>query len=102
VSQPLIEGTGAEVTASGTVMVNYSMWLWDGTLTSQTWTSNPQQLQMGGVLPGLTEGLTGKKVGSRILLVAPPDKAWGAKGNETAKIPANATIVWSIDILDVQ
>ena len=101
VSQNVVEGTGAPVEQASTVYVNYSMWLWDGTPISQTWESAPSEWQMGGLLPGLNEGLLGKKVGSRVLLVLPPDKAWGAKGNETAKVPANATIVWSVDILAV-
>lgn len=48
---------------------------------------------------GLKEGLIGKKVGSRILLVIPPDQAFGDK--EQGTIPAKSTLVFSLDILAV-
>lgn len=48
---------------------------------------------------GLKDGLLGKKVGSRILLVIPPDQGFGDK--EQGTIPANSTLVFSLDILAV-
>ncbi|MCI6773963.1 MAG: FKBP-type peptidyl-prolyl cis-trans isomerase, partial [Bifidobacterium pseudolongum] len=51
----------------------------------------------GGVIQGWTEGLRGKKVGSQVLLVVPPDLGYGDK--EQGEIPANSTLVFVVDIL---
>ncbi|HEY9441362.1 MAG TPA: FKBP-type peptidyl-prolyl cis-trans isomerase, partial [Streptomyces sp.] len=48
-------------------------------------------------LKGLKNGLVGKKVGSRVLLVVPPDQAFGDKAQQA--IPANSTLVFAVDIL---
>ena len=52
----------------------------------------------GNVIPGWDKGLVGKKVGSRVLLVVPPADGYGAQGQ--GQIPANATLVFVVDILD--
>ncbi|MBI0376031.1 FKBP-type peptidyl-prolyl cis-trans isomerase, partial [Streptomyces albiflaviniger] len=44
-------------------------------------------------------GLTGKKVGSRVLIVVPPDLGYGKAAQKG--IPANSTLVFSVDILAV-
>ncbi|MGR6996995.1 hypothetical protein ACU686_00810 [Yinghuangia aomiensis] len=33
------------------------------------------------------------------MLVIPPDKAFGAEGNQQAGVPANATLVLVLDVL---
>ena len=54
----------------------------------------------GEVPPGFEEGLTGQKVGSRVMLVIPPDKGYGAQGNSQAGISGTDTLVFVVDILD--
>ncbi|MFU0573902.1 FKBP-type peptidyl-prolyl cis-trans isomerase [Gardnerella vaginalis] len=109
VSQTLIEGTGREVTAKDTVSAHYTGWTTDkdGKLHQfdSSWVRGiPADFQLaGGVIPGWTKGLTGKKVGSQVLLVIPPEDGYGkeekkdARGNVT--IPANATLYFVVDIL---
>lgn len=109
VSQTLIEGTGKEVTAKDTVSAHYTGWTTDkdGKLHQfdSSWIRGiPADFQLaGGVIPGWTKGLTGKKVGSQVLLVIPPEDGYGkeekkdARGNVT--IPANATLYFVVDIL---
>lgn len=46
---------------------------------------------------GLAGGLAGKKVGSRVMLVVPPDKGYGNQAS--GEIPANSTLVFTLDIL---
>jgi peptidylprolyl isomerase len=98
VIQPLIKGTGAEVTADQTLTVNYSLFLWDGTPVESSFDSGePATFALNQVIPGWTEGLAGQTVGSQVLLVVPPDKGYGAedKGN----IPPNSTLIFVVDIL---
>ena len=100
VSQPLIKGTGAAVTDGQTVTVNYSGWLWDGTKFDSSWggAKFTSALKSGSIIDGWIKGLVGQTVGSQVLLVIPPDLAYGA--TEQGTIPANSTLVFVIDILD--
>lgn len=109
VSQTLIEGTGKKVTAKSTVTAHYAGWTTDKDgkmhqFDSSWLRSMPADFSLaGGVIPGWTKGLAGKKVGSRVLLVIPPEDGYGkedkkdAKGNVT--IPANSTLYFVVDIL---
>ena len=51
-----------------------------------------------GVIQGWTQGLTGKTVGSRVLLVIPKDLAYGDEGQGDAK----GDLVFVVDILGVK
>ena len=102
VSNYVLEGNGPAVKDTDSVVVKFNgkSWKDDKTFestyaTDQTVTWPMDQLSV----KGLKEGLTGKKVGSRILLVIPPDQGFGDK--ETGTIPANSTLVFSLDILAV-
>ena len=98
VAQPLIKGTGPAVTADQTLIVNYSMSLWDGTSVQSTWEDGKTaQISLSTAIPGWQQGLVGQPVGSQVLLVVPPDLAYGAKSSDT--IPANSTLVYVVDIL---
>lgn len=98
VVQPLIKGTGAEVTEDQTLTVNYTGWLWDGTQFDSSWESGePVQFALTGVIPGWTQGLAGQTVGSQVLLVIPPALGYGDQASES--IPANSTLIFVVDIL---
>ncbi|KQY46226.1 FKBP-type peptidyl-prolyl cis-trans isomerase [Cellulomonas sp. Root137] len=98
VAQPLIKGTGAEVTEDQTLTVNYTGWLWDGTQFDSSWDSGePATFALTGVIPGWTQGLAGQTVGSQVLLVIPPDLGYGDQASET--IPAGSTLIFVVDIL---
>jgi peptidylprolyl isomerase len=49
---------------------------------------------------GLTEGLVGKPVGSRVLVIMPPDKGFGQdlQGTDVKKTD---TVVFVIDVLGI-
>ncbi|MFI1283604.1 MULTISPECIES: FKBP-type peptidyl-prolyl cis-trans isomerase [unclassified Streptomyces] len=102
VSSYVLEGDGAAVKDTDSVVVKFHGKTWkddktfESTYTSgQTVTWPLSELSV----TGLKEGLIGKKVGSRILLVIPPDQAFGDK--EQGTIPAKSTLVFSLDILAV-
>lgn len=61
----------------------------------------PFELGAGNVIPGWDEGVEGMKVGGRRELVIPPDLAYGPQGSPPA-IGPNATLVFVIDLLEVQ
>ncbi len=103
VSQTLIEGSGPAVHEGQAIVANYSGWLWaDGTQFDSSWASGAPvafPLTPSGLIEGWVKGLDGVKVGSQVLLILPPDLAYGASGS--GSIPANATLVFVIDILGV-
>ncbi|GAA3378036.1 FKBP-type peptidyl-prolyl cis-trans isomerase [Streptomyces sannanensis] len=102
VSNYVIEGTGPVVKPTDTVAVHYAGVLWkDGkTFDSSYAQGKTQNFPLEQVtLKGLKDGLIGKKVGSRVLLVIPPDQAFGDKAQ--TGIPAKSTLVFAMDILAV-
>lgn len=102
VVQPLIIGTGPAVTSGQTVTMQYLGLIWaSGKVFDTSWGSGPVDLPVGSgqVIAGFEEGLTGQTVGSRVLLIIPPDKGYGDQGNSQAGISATDTLVFVIDIL---
>lgn len=98
VIQPLIQGDGETVGESDYVTVRYKGVKWsDGEEFDSDWQrGTPTGFGLNQVITGWTEGLAGQKVGSQVLLVAPPEKAYGAsEGNELQE----ETLVFVVDIL---
>ena len=102
-------GTGAEATAGKRLSVNYTGWLYNPSGTdgkgSQFDTSVGRSafsfvLGTGSVIAGWDRGVAGMRVGGLRRLVLPPELAYGASGN--GPIPANATLVFEVELLDVQ
>jgi peptidylprolyl isomerase len=104
VSNYILEGDGDAVTADATVLVQFKGVVWDsGEEFESTYTQGQlaqfSMTQMQTVVKGLAQGLTGKKVGSRVLVVAPPSLAYGDKPPSGGKIKKGSTLVFSVDIL---
>ncbi|AWK07840.1 peptidylprolyl isomerase [Streptomyces spongiicola] len=101
VSDYVIEGSGPAVKAGDTVAVQYKGVLWkDGKEFDSSYAKGaPVTFPLSGVIEGWSKGLEGKKTGSRVLLVVPPDMAYGDQAQ--GPIPAKSTLVFSVDILAV-
>ncbi|MGO2745185.1 FKBP-type peptidyl-prolyl cis-trans isomerase [Microbacterium sp.] len=98
--QTLIKGDGDTVAADDTVLVNYTGVLWDEhTVFDSSWGKGAATFDMAGVIPGFTQGLTGQTVGSQVLIVAPPEFAYGDQAS--GAVPANSTLVFVVDILAI-
>jgi FKBP-type peptidyl-prolyl cis-trans isomerase len=52
------------------------------------------------VIQGWDKGVVGQNVGSRIELEIPAAQAYGAQPPQGSGIPANASLVFVVDILD--
>jgi len=97
-------GTGAEAKPGHTVKVDYTGWLTNGKkFDSSVGTGRPFQFMLGAgqVIKGWDEGVAGMKVGGKRQLRIPPDLAYGAKGYPPV-IPANSTLVFDVQLLDVK
>jgi peptidylprolyl isomerase len=104
VVQPLINGNGPKVVKAQTITVHYTGVIWPGgKVFDSSWTSGSPAsfpIGVGRVIAGWDQGLVGKKVGSQVLLVIPPDKGYGVAGKAEAGIKGTDTLVFVVDILD--
>ena len=100
-SQDIIVGTGAEVLATSTLTVHYTLMTWsNGSVVESSWTgAQPATFPLSGVIQGWQQGLPGAKVGGRRLLVIPPDLGYGPKGS--GPIGPNETLIFVVDIIGV-
>lgn len=97
------DGAGNFADSGNVVTVHYSGYLEDGTkFDSSVERDEPFSflLGMGQVIPGWDEGIKLMKKGSKVKLLVPPHLAYGAM--ELEKIPANSTLFFDIELLDVQ
>ena len=97
----LRSGNGPVVAKKDCIVVNYVGRIWRGKVFD---TSYNRQLAgvpigVGQVISGWDDGLVGKRVGSRVLLVIPPKYGYGSKGQSSAGITATDTIVFVVDIV---
>jgi FKBP-type peptidyl-prolyl cis-trans isomerase FkpA len=102
-------GTGTEATNGRRLSVHYTLWMYDpaGTngkgqqiQTSVGGTPFPFVLGTGAVIAGWDRGVPGMRIGGLRRLTLPPELAYGAAGNPP--IPGNASLVFEIELLDVQ
>jgi FKBP-type peptidyl-prolyl cis-trans isomerase FkpA len=102
-------GAGATAEAGKSVTVNYTGWLYDPNKGEQKGlifdTSIGRAtftfvLGSGQVIPGWDEGVPGMQVGGTRRLIVPPSMAYGQ--TRRGPIPPNATLLFEIELLDVQ
>jgi peptidylprolyl isomerase len=102
VAQVLIKGDGPVITAGQTVLMQYTGMIWaSGKVFDSSWASGAVEFPVGvgQVIPGFDEGLVGQTIGSRVLLVIPPDKGYGTDGNQQAGIAGTDTLIFIVDLL---
>lgn len=103
VVKTLVQGTGPALAKNDEAVVNYQGQIWKGgKVFDSSWQSGmPAKFPIGtgGTVPGFDKGLTGAKVGSRLMLVLPPKEGYGKDGNEAAGIKGTDTLVFIVDIL---
>jgi FKBP-type peptidyl-prolyl cis-trans isomerase FkpA len=102
-------GTGTQATNGRTLTVNYTGWVYstsapdhhgsqfDSSIGKQPYSFT---LGIGSVIAGWDQGLVGMRVGGRRTLVIPPSLGYGNRA--TGSIPANSTLVFDVELLDVR
>jgi FKBP-type peptidyl-prolyl cis-trans isomerase FkpA len=102
--EDVVVGTGAEAVKGKMVSVHYTGWLTDGKkFDSSKDRGQPFQFPLGRgqVIRGWDDGVQGMKVGGKRKLTIPPDLGYGAQG-AGGVIPANATLVFEVELLGVR
>ena len=105
------QGTGAEAVSGKPVVVHYTGWLYDAAKPDKKGakfdSSRDRQvpfgffLGAGKVIKGWDEGVVGMKVGGQRTLVIPPGLAYGDRAIPNV-IPANSTLIFDVELVDVK
>jgi peptidylprolyl isomerase len=100
-------GTGATPRKNQTVVVHYTGWLYVNGAKGKKFDSSvdrnePLRFPVGAgrVIAGWDEGVGSMKVGGKRTLIIPPNLGYGAQGAGGA-IPPNATLIFDVELLDV-
>jgi peptidylprolyl isomerase len=105
VTEDIVKGTGPPAKRGDVVVVNYvGVKFSTGDEFDASWDRGqpfPLQIGAGQVIEGWERGLVGMRKGGRRMLTIPPELAYGAQGYPPS-IPPNETLVFVIDVLDVQ
>jgi len=105
------EGDGATASAGQMVVVHYTGWLYEpgadenkGTKFDSSRDRNDPfvfPLGQGQVIQGWDQGFAGMQVGGKRTLIIPPHMGYGDQG-AGAVIPPGATLLFDVELLDVQ
>ena len=95
-------GNGEEAIAGKKVTVNYRGMLENGKEFDSSYGRGPFSFSLGAgqVIKGWDEGVAGMKVGGKRKLIIPPDLGYGNRG-AGGVIPPNATLVFEVELLEV-
>ncbi|HKZ80652.1 MAG TPA: FKBP-type peptidyl-prolyl cis-trans isomerase [Pyrinomonadaceae bacterium] len=99
----LKEGTGPAPKFGQTVTVHYTGTLENGTkFDSSLDRGQPFEFRIGtgSVIKGWDEGLMSMKVGGKRKLIIPPSLGYGARAQPN--IPANSTLIFDVELLNVK
>ncbi|MCG3133588.1 MAG: hypothetical protein HMLKMBBP_00787 [Planctomycetes bacterium] len=93
---------GKSPTLASRVTVHYAGWLTDGTCFDNSYQrAFPTGFPLRGVVTGWQEGLQLMKPGSVYKFVIPANLGYGTRGSPPT-IPPNATLVFQVELIEVQ
>jgi FKBP-type peptidyl-prolyl cis-trans isomerase len=98
-------GNGQTAKEGSHVRVHYTGWLTTGKkFDSSVDAGKPFDFTIGNreVITGWEEGVAGMRVGGKRQLRIPPALGYGAEGTPGGPIPANATLIFDIQLLGLQ
>tara|TARA_B100000902_G_scaffold396682_1_gene458397 strand:- start:35908 stop:36963 length:1056 start_codon:yes stop_codon:yes gene_type:complete len=104
ICQMMVAGNGdSHPTSSSTVKVHYTGKLEDGTVfDSSVDRGEPISFPLNRVIPGWTEGVQLMVVGDKFKFTIPGELAYGERGVPQAGIGPNATLIFEVELLEIQ
>ncbi len=114
VVKTLIKGSGPPVAKGQEVVTQYVGAIWPHKAGAQTGKVFDSSWSRGApfgfeidaspaqIIPGWDQGLLGVPVGSRVMLVVPPNDGYGSSGQSAAGITGTDTLVFVVDVLDAE
>lgn len=96
----LVQGTGAQPTATDVVKVNYRGTLANGNeFDSSAKHGGPATFPLNRVIPCWTQGVQTMKVGGKAKLTCPAATAYGSRG--VGIIPPNSDLTFEVELVDI-
>lgn len=96
------EGSGESPDSASTVEVHYEGTLIDGTVFDSSYErGEPVQFPLGQVIPGWTEGLQLMEEGATYKFYIPGDLAYGQNAPPQSPIGPNETLIFEVELLEV-
>ncbi|MGB0837094.1 MAG: peptidylprolyl isomerase [Flavobacteriaceae bacterium] len=98
------KGKGKQASKGSNVSVHYKGQLSDGTVFDSSYSRKQPidfKLGVGQVISGWDEGIQLLKVGDKARFVIPSDLAYGSQG-AGGVIPADATLIFDVELMDVK
>lgn len=98
----LVEGDGPEVGAQEMVTFDYFGAVWgEKKPFDESFSREPTAFAVGvnSLIPAWDEQIPGLKQGSRVMIIAPPESAYGDQ--DQPNIPGGSTLVFVVDVLGV-
>lgn len=102
--EDLMTGEGAEAVSGDEVTVHYTGWLLDGTKFDSSLDRGQPftfKLGVGEVIEGWDRGVRGMQTGGIRKLTIPSELAYGDRAVGGGLIPANSTLVFEVELLDI-
>ncbi len=105
-STDTVIGTGATATPGTTLSVTYTGYLYDSkvvTFKGKSFDTGTITFKLGSgqVIAGWDQGIPGMKVGGKRTLIIPATLAYGTAGAGSGLIPANAALVFDVELKSV-
>jgi FKBP-type peptidyl-prolyl cis-trans isomerase len=98
--EDIVVGTGVSPAPADMVTVHYTGTLQDGTVfDASRMHGGPASFPLNQVIKGWTEGVGSMKVGGTRKLVIPPELGYGSQAQ--GPIPANSTLTFIVELLDI-
>lgn len=105
-STDTVVGTGATAANGTTLSVTYTGYLYDSkvvTFKGKSFDTGTISFKLGSgqVITGWDQGIVGMKVGGKRTLIIPAALAYGSTGAGSGLIPANAALVFDVELKSV-
>jgi peptidylprolyl isomerase len=99
----VIQGKGDAVKSGQALTVQYVGQVYPtGAVFDESWSKQPASFQIGGegLIKCWNDTLIGQKIGSRVVVVCPADKAYADSPPQGSQIKKGDTLIFAIDLLD--